>query len=74
MNALTLSIDERRAADRLAQEISTLIRDHSAALSPGALPKAPFIQAAMRRAMYLVGLEKLLAPEPAAGSNGADET
>ena len=68
MNALTLSIDERRAADRLAQEISTLIRDHPAALSPGALPKAPFVRAALTRAMYLVGAEQLLAPEPAAGN------
>ena len=64
----TLAPDERRQAARLALEIAALIREHPAALSPGAMPKAPFVRAAMIQAMYLVGLEKLLTPEPAPGN------
>ena len=75
MTPNTLTIDERRSADRLALEIAALIRDTPGSTGPGASTtlKRPFVEAAMTRAMYLLGLDKLLAPEPAAGNGAVDE-
>ena len=58
MTPNNLTTEERRAADRLSLEIAALIRDTS-----GATAKGPFVQAVMMRAMYLLRLDALLAPE-----------
>mgnify|MGYP001570317254 FL=1 len=74
MNALTLTPDERRQADRLALDLANLVRDTPGATALGASTalKRPFVETAIARALYLLGLDALLAPEPAAGTG--DET